>query len=141
MSIKYKTVPTLRITVILRVRTNRLGECTTLTSRQRFDTMEQANATMKAEKERIATAMKSVYSSHPAECDILTIGDSIVNVRDIIAADFAVNPVHEPVEDDDDTPEEPMNDTDAADGGIKLNGAQCVPDEDDDDRMDNSFNC
>lgn len=141
MSIKYKAVPTLHTTVILRVRTNRLGECTTLTSRQGFDTMEQAKATMAAEKERIATAMKSVYNSRPAECDILIIGDSIVDVRDIIAANFAVNTVHKPVEEADDTPEEPMNDTDAADGGIKLNGAQCVPDEDDDDRMDDSSSC
>ncbi len=134
MNIKYKAVPTLHTTVILRMRTSR-DESTTLRSRQGFDTMEQAHATMKAEKERIAAAMKSIYSSHPAECDILTVGDSIVNVRDIIAVDFAVNTVDEPVDDTGDAPKEPRKDADAADGGIKLNGAQCVPDEDD-DRMD-----
>lgn len=141
MNTKYKAVSTLHTTVILRVSTSSRSDATTLLNYQRFDTVEQARATMKTEKERIAAAMKSIYSSRPAEGDILTIGDSIVDVRDIVAVNFIVNTVHELVEETDDAPEEPRNDTDAAVGGIKLNGAQCVPDEEDDDRMDDDSSC
>lgn len=66
------------------------GSNISLTSNSLYLSKRIAVETCAAERERIAAAMKDVYSKTPGPNDIMVIGDIIVDARDIIAAELNV---------------------------------------------------
>ena len=59
-----------------------------LRNTRRFNTEEEATRVQMADRELVAKAMRSIYSKPPEEDEVILIGDTVVNARNIVAVNF-----------------------------------------------------
>ena len=59
---------------------------------RQFDTEEEARRIQRVDREYVTLAIKSVYNKAPSDDDIILIGDTVVNARNIVAVNFKIKP-------------------------------------------------
>lgn len=97
-----------------------------LLNKQNFPTRHEAETMRCTEQTRILKEIKACYGVAPSSDDVITIGDTIVNRRDIAAVNYKVRFGRDAVDGD------PGDTTTATTGCTEIPGARCVTDDEDD---------